>query len=132
MISMNTKFAVVATILFASAAWLFLTKPWETEVWVSTSADAFVTPSLGMPYEKIDPQKLAIGITPAPSPESAREIMRAAKQGKIVHVTIDINNEKLTFDIDGMSPNGNLLVNKATMSNLERVTEVLIDDDRGK
>ncbi len=124
----KTRFFWVALAALACVALVSNLKKSEREVWIATSANAFVGPGLGLGPEVINPEDLAIGITPAPWPKEAREIYYAAKNGTIVHVTINSNNEKLTFDINGLSPNGHLLVSKRSMSNVERVTKILLGD----
>jgi hypothetical protein len=113
-------------LIFALAAmWLFYTKPWETEVWITTTPDAFVGPAIGPDLAEIVPGKIGVGITPAPWPEEAREILRAAEHGRVVHVTLVTNDSTYKFDISGISPAGNLLVDIRSMSDAKLVTNLL-------
>ena len=130
---MNQRYdwRIVTTLLVLTpvAGGLLYWKPWETEVWITTTPDAFVAPAViyRQPGESIS--TLAVGITPAPWPAEADKILRAAKRGRVVHVTLKSNNATDTFDVYGMSPDGNLLIDLRSMSNEKRVSDLLL---RGK
>lgn len=118
-------FAVVAGMVLIG--WLFTGRPWQRELWVTTTMDAFVgarpgTAALGVSGGRI---KLVVGITPAPWPEEAHAIAAAVRHGKRVHVTVRTNEEAIRFDTDGMTPDGELRIVCASAQEAKRLAQAL-------
>jgi hypothetical protein len=119
-------------ILIAIVSGLCYLQPWEKEVWITTTPDAFVVPAIGRGQAEEMVDKLGVGITPAPWPKEAGKILRAAKRGRIVHVTLVSKNATDRFDISGVSPAGNLLIDVKSMIDVKRVSSLLLYGDAGK
>jgi hypothetical protein len=114
MISMNLmpndrKYLWLAAAFLIVVGLTLNARPSEKEVSITTTPDSFVSPAIPLREGERDDGRLVIGITPAPWPESATAIYRAAKHGRIVHVTLVSKRATDKFDITGMSAEGNLL-----------------------
>jgi hypothetical protein len=107
------------------AGWLALARPWEKEVWISTTPDSFVLTVPDSRHVAIDPNTTLIGITPAPWPHEAGQIMRAARRGQIVHIMLVTKYDVNQFDITGVSASGDLIVDIKSMSDSKRVKQLL-------
>lgn len=121
---------VVAAAVSAGIVARYFT-PWEREITVITTADAFVGPTIGLKPEVIEPGLIAFGITPAAWPAEARAISRAAERGTIVHVVVNAHNQNHTFDVVGVSPNGNLLAAVGSMSDARGTSAMLTGHQTG-
>ncbi len=103
--------------------------PWVKDISIRTTPDAFVGPVIGLGKEVLPPNTIAFEITPAAWPEEAHLISRAARRGKVVHVTVLLEGAEERFDVIGVSPNGNMLASIASMSNKEKIRKMLLVED---
>jgi hypothetical protein len=130
-VGLRSKLLFFAVLFLAiSAIVLWDLKPWIKEVWISTTPDAFVRPALPPDDGKRNNTHLVVSISPSPGPKEADEIYRSAKRGRIVHVTLVSKRNRDYFDITGVTPDGNLLVDVSSMSDVTRVTSLLKFGDR--
>ncbi len=118
---------LLAIACLALAWWLFEYRPWEREIAVRTTAEAFVGPSPG--EELISKQErhveLYLSITPAAWPEEARVMYSAARRGTIVHVTVPDGAKSLNFDVEGLSKTGKMRVNCKSIEEAQHILQVL-------
>jgi hypothetical protein len=85
---------------------------WKVGIVVATTPDAFVE-RVGMPlFEKHEGRmNVRLGVTPAPWPEEARTMYRAAILKLPVKVELlSKTNRKIYFEIMGLSEDGDFLV----------------------
>jgi len=117
----------VGVAVLALAAWLFVNQPWQREVWVTTTMEAFSGPGPGEAFSSFRDGKvyLIVGLTPAPWPDEARTIWSAARRGKRVHITVLRQQGTLRFDADGTTSDGNLLVPCASAGEANRLAGAL-------
>ena len=111
--------------IVAASSWLVYMRPWEREVWITTTLDSFVVNASASEQLAFETNKMSVGITPAPWPEEARAIMRAAKRGQIVHISLVSKNATDKFDINGVSAAGDLIIDVKSMSDSKRVIALL-------
>jgi hypothetical protein len=125
MIRKYTWYVLISMAVATVVSWLAYMRPWEKEVWITTTPDSFVVNAAESDQLAIETTKISVGITPAPWPEEAQEIMRAARRGQIVHITLVSKSATDKFDIIGVSVSGNLIVDVKSMSNSKRVNALL-------
>lgn len=131
-ISKFRRYLLYSLMISVGIVVLFLyVKPWEKEVWITTTPDAFVRPAIPLRAGERNDGRLVVSISPSIGPKSADEIYRAAKRGRIVHVTLVSKNSTDKFDITGISADGNLLIEVSSMSDVKRVTSLLKFGDHG-
>lgn len=111
----NKRFIIGATttiVIFYLLWWVVQIRPWEKEISVTTSFEAFTGPYAGTDILQRRNKKviLSLAITPAPWPNEARIILQAAQSGKIVHVSIPSDGYILRFDISGVSQSGEMMI----------------------
>jgi hypothetical protein len=118
--------AVSTMVALVSLCWYF--RPWEREVWVTTTPEAFVTPAItSLPGAR--PGVMVVGITPEPWPKEAGNILRAARRGRM-HVTLISKNAVDRFDVIGVTREENLVVDTKSMTDQNRVVHLLFDGKR--
>lgn len=116
---------IAASAMLALASLCWYLRPWEREVWVTTTPEAFVTPAITA-LLGARPGEMVVGITPAPWPKEAGNILRAARRGRIVHVTLISKNAVDRFDVIGVTPEENLVVDTKSMTDQTRVVHLLL------
>jgi hypothetical protein len=119
----KNSMSVAIILLFAFAvAILIYIKPWETEVWINTTPDAFVKSVNINNDHDVANEIYLLSITPAPWPKEAEVIMKAAKRGRLVHVNMVSNAGEVKFDIRGISADERLIVDIASISDVQKFT----------
>jgi len=100
--------------------------PWQREVWVTTTPEAFAAMPPDPSEAASHPGMLPLGLTPAAWPEEAGQIYHAAELGKVVHVTLQTAAGQEKFDVIGLSKRGEVLVPLKSMSNASRLRKLLL------
>lgn len=115
---------VLCILLVFTLSWY---KPWQSEVWISTDKEAFLGPHPGTDLVTKKDRKiiLLLSITPAPWPKEAWDILHAAKLGKLVHVTVHKKDLALKFDIKGIAPTGEVLVQCSSEEEAKEIISAL-------
>lgn len=127
---LNTKTWLLSSIAILGVLlliWLIQYRPWEKEVSISTTKEAFTGPNVGTELLKKRDGKtiLQIAITPAPWPKEAKTIWQAAEAGKIVHVLVLMEKSQLRFDITGISLSGHLQIECQSEQEARKIVEAL-------
>jgi hypothetical protein len=115
--------AAGAVLLTCLGVWLMTWQPWQREVSISTTREAFVGPVLIRAAQS--GVVLSLQITPAPWPAEAFDIWKAANHGKLVHITVHHKDRTLAFDITGTSSQGELLVPCRSANEAWRIVDLL-------
>jgi hypothetical protein len=118
---------VSVSLLAMLTCWGWIERPWENKVSISTTRDAFVGPRPGSALisNSQSGTLLKIGITPAPWPSEAKLIWDQASRGRRVHITIRDPQRRISFDIVGVSIDGDLLVPCHSSNDAEQLVEKL-------
>jgi hypothetical protein len=113
----RTAAVALAVVLIGGIAY---SKPWVREVWITTTPDAFASDG-----QRAPPGQLFVHPTPAPWPEEVKDIWRAAKWGRTVHVSMVLNCGTVRFDIVGVTQGQYLVVDERSMTHPARVRSAL-------